>query len=252
MFGKNPIQTWVVMNDLQIPFQDKPILSNVLSFVSELRPYGVILNGDVVDCYAISDFTKDPANSGADLGEEIRQSRQLMARLATCTTQRIWLGGNHEDRLRRYMWKNAPAVATLENETFEVKFKLADYGVQWKPYGGYHMLGKLMVTHGDIVSKHSAYSARMNFEKYGSSILVGHTHRLGIYYKTDVRGSHAAYENGCLCRLDPEYVQHPNWQRGFSVVHVDTRTGFYNVNQIPILDKGIFYYGSTRIGKETK
>ena len=50
------------------------------------------------------------------------------------------------------------------------------------------MLGKLMVTHGSIVSKHSGTSGKNHLEKYGTSILHGHTHRLGVYYKRDVRG----------------------------------------------------------------
>ena len=57
-----------------------------------------------------------------------------------------------------------------------------------------------------------------------------------------------AYENGCLCRLDPKYVQFPDWQQGFSVVHVD-EGGFFNVQQIPILNRRCFFYGGTLVGK---
>ena len=36
-------QRWVVMNDLQIPFEDKPVLWElVVPFVRELKPYGVV------------------------------------------------------------------------------------------------------------------------------------------------------------------------------------------------------------------
>jgi hypothetical protein len=75
---------------------------------------------------------------------------------------------------------------------------------------------------------------------------------MGIYYKRDSRGIHAAYENGCLCKLTPEYAQQPNWQQGFSVVHVDESTGLFNVQQIPILPDSTFFYGNTRIGKPIK
>ena len=102
-----------------------------------------------------------------------------------------------------------------------------------------------MVTHGDLVLKHSGQSAKAHFEKYGTSILHGHTHRLGIYYKRDVRGIHAAYENGCLCRLDPEYAIHPNWHHGFSMVQVE-EGGFFYVEQIPILNRKTLFYGGKR------
>jgi hypothetical protein len=27
------------------------------------------------------------------------------------------------------------------------------------------------------------------------------------------------YENGCACDLNPDYLDNPNWQNGFSLVH---------------------------------
>ena len=50
----------------------------------------------------------------------------------------------------------------------------------------------------------------------------------------------------CLCRLDPEYAQDPDWQQGFSVVHVEDN-GFYHVQQIPILKQSMFFYGREKI-----
>lgn len=244
----NKLQTWVVLNDIQIPFEDKIALANILRFITELKPFGVVLNGDIVDCYEISDFSKDPKTT-ASLAVEIKTAGKLMLDLSKSINRGIWIGGNHEDRLRRYLWKNAPAVARLDGEDFASKFKVLHYGFEYLEYGEAFHLGKLMVTHGDLVSKHSAYTAKLNFEKYGTSVLTGHTHRLGIYYRRDVHGVHAAYENGCLCKLTPEYVSYPNWQQGFSVVHVDTATGFFNVQQIPILPGGGFFYGNAKWGK---
>jgi len=247
-------QTWVVLNDLQIPFHDDKVLNRlILPFVDELQPDGVILNGDVVDCYSISDFDKDPLTA-ATMDREIRLATRLMERFKR-VGRRIWHGGNHEDRLRRVVWKNPVLLRSVDKASrekivhlldFPEMFGLAEYGFEWLPYGDFTMLGKLMVTHGSLVSKHSALSARAHFEKYGSSVLVGHTHRGGIYYKRDVHGVHAAYENFCLCKLTPEYVISPNWQQGFSVVHVGPN-GFFNVTQIPILPGNQFYYGGTRV-----
>jgi predicted phosphodiesterase len=248
-------QTWVILNDIQIPFHDERVLQRlVLPFIDELHPNGVILNGDIVDCYSISDFDHDPLTR-ASLDREIRLAGKLMERLARIGSRRIWIGGNHEDRLRRMVWKQPALLSAVDKASrekivhlldFPEMFGLAEYGFEWRPYGGFEMLGKLMVTHGSMVSKHSAQSARSHLDKYGTSVLIGHTHRGGIFYKRDVKGVHAAYENFCLCRLDPEYVQHPNWQQGFSVVHLGSN-GFFNVQQIPILPGNQFFYGGTRV-----
>jgi hypothetical protein len=233
-----------VINDLQIPWHDKPVVDLVLNFVDELKPHGVVVNGDMVDCYELSEFDKDPLKDYG-LDREIEESGKILVRLAKSTKERWWIGGNHEDRLRRTLWRN-PKFARIHSLQFERLFHVDDCGFKWKPYGGLLQLGKLIVTHGSMVNKHSGWTARSHFEKYGNSVLIGHTHRLGVYYKTNAKGVHAAWENGCLCRMNPEYVQWPDWQQGFSVVHVDPETGHFNVQQIPVLKRKGFFYGSER------
>ena len=237
------MKTWLVMNDLQIPWQDQRVIDLILEFVKELKPYGVILNGDVVDCYSLSTFNKNPIKDYS-LQREIREAAGLMYPLAKVTTERWWLGGNHEDRLRRILWEN-PEFASLKALTFPELFLLRENGFKWKPYGGVLHLGSLLVTHGSQVLKHSGQTARAHFDKYGTSILIGHTHRLGVYYRTNAKGIHASYENGCLCKLTPEYVQYPDWQQGFAVVHVE-EGGYFNVQQIPIINRRAFFYGKEK------
>jgi hypothetical protein len=157
----------------------------------------------------------------------------------------VWEEGNHEDRLRRAIWRN-PEFAGIKALEFPELFKLADYGFEHRKYGDLYRIGKLSVTHGEIVRKHSGASAKAHYEKVGGSVLHGHTHRMGSYFRTTAAGAHGAWENGCLCRLDPEYVKRPDWQQGFSVIHVDPKTGTFNVQQVPILARRFFYYGGER------
>lgn len=238
------MKTWVVLNDTQFPYEDRKVLNLVLNFVDELKPHGVVLNGDITDCYSLSSFSKDPLKKNT-LAAEIKLAEALMLRLAKVTKERIWLGGNHEDRLRRYLWDNAPALLTDHVTEFARVFRIKESGFEWRPYGEYVMLGKLLVTHGSQVRQQSGATARAHYEKYGTSTMIGHSHRLGTYYHRNMRGVHVAYENGCLCRLDPEYAQRPNWQQGFSVVHV-APGGFFNVQQIPVLQRKTFFYGGQR------
>jgi predicted phosphodiesterase len=245
------MKTFVILNDTQIPFHDRQVLNRlVLPFIRDLKPDGVILNGDIVDCYSISTFDKNPTTQ-ARLSEEITYAEKLMEALERFPTK-IWIGGNHEDRLRRLVWKNPYLLGSVDAKTrdklvqaldFPEMFGLGKHGFQWKPYGDYHMLGKLLVTHGSMVRTHSGDTGRAHLNKYGSSVLIGHTHRGGTTYKTDVHGIHAAYENFCLCSLKPEYAQHPNWQHGFSVVHV-APSGAFSVQPIPILERRTFFFGS--------
>ena len=237
------IQTWVVLSDLQIPWHDKEVVYGlVVPFIHDLKPQGIVLDGDIVDCYAISDFDKNPDHPDWTLALEQKEVGVLLGALGKVRTieKKEWIDGNHEDRWRRIAWRNHKLKGMLKS--FPEAFSLKEYGYQWHPYGDHVMLGKLMVTHGELVRKHSADSGQAHFDRFGTSVLVGHTHRLGVYYKSDCRGVHAAYENGCLCSLKPEYTHFPNWQQGFSVVKV-YGGGLFSVQQIPVINRRFLLYG---------
>jgi len=245
------LKTYVIANDFQLPFDDKACTKLVVKFIQYLKPDGVVLNGDVVDSYQFSTFQKDPLGA-PNLQDEIKAAKKLMGDIANVREKAdlFWLGGNHEDRHRRFMWANAPALASVVD--FPKLFDLADFGFRWMDYGEILELGYLMVTHGNVVRAHSAWTAKKNFETFGRSNLTGHTHRLGVYYRRNSTGLHAAYENGCLCRLDLEYIKSPfpDWHHGFSVVHFEDKNGWFHVQQLPILEEGnlaTVYYGTKRV-----
>lgn len=234
------IQTWVVINDLQIPWHDEPVINGlVIPFVRDLNPHGIVLNGDIVDCYQISDFDKNPDHPDWTLEQEINHAKGLMGQFKTLK-HKVWIGGNHEDRWRRIAWRHHKLKGMLKS--FPEAFAMGDYGFRYLNYGEVYGLGKLTVTHGEFVRKHSGDSGMATLERMGTSVLVGHTHRMGSYYKTDTRGVHGAWENGCLCRLDPEYEHFPNWQQGFSVVKVGPG-GMFSVQQIPVINRKYLLYG---------
>lgn len=244
---------WVVMNDVQIPFEDKAVLWDlVVPFVQELKPDGVVLNGDIVDNYEISDYQKDPKLRSVGLRAERKGAGRLMKALEQIPIKH-WIDGNHEDRYRRYAWGRVPELVRADiMPTFATAFKLGDYGFSWTQYGGHRMLGKLMVTHGFIVAQQSAYSAQRHFQRLGNSVLIGHTHRGGTHYKTNVGGAHVAIENFCLCRLDGlGYAQFPDWQQGFSVVDVFDN-GLFNVQQVPIINRRALMFGGQLVKRGGK
>jgi hypothetical protein len=120
-------------------------------------------------------------------------------------------------------------------ESFRALYETAQFGVEYYPY--WHRLylaeGNLVVTHGKYVSRHSGQSAKRTLEWLGVSCIVGHTHRLGNHLVTQDGVMRGAWENGCLCLMEPEYDDAPNWQQGFSVVDIDGPE--FHVIQVPIV-----------------
>jgi predicted phosphodiesterase len=239
------MKTWIILNDIQMPFQDQPVLELVLSFVDKLKPDGVILNGDIVDCFSLSSHRRDSKElKQSHLQIEIAHAQRLMKRLSHIK-EKWWIGGNHEHRFYNHIQDKAPELGLVPGLDFPTIFGLGEHGFRWKNYGDFLMLGRLMVTHGIIVRGQSAYSAKAHFDKYGTSVIIGHTHRMGWYCHTNVAGAHGAWENGCLCKLDGlgyTNTKFPDWQQGFAVVHVGEK-GFFNVQQQIILDRKQFFYG---------
>lgn len=250
-----------VLSDIQFPWEDENALELTLQFLTFWKPDTVILNGDITDCYACSAWDRDPLKTDTTLSE-LYKSDQLMKRLAKIP-QKIWLGGNHEDRWRRVIWRESCSAGGLSavvdalmhgigvedkdpHEAFRRAFQIQENDFTYWPYGHYVELaeGNLVITHGFLSSQHSAYSAKRHFDRLGRSVIIGHTHRQGSYLVSQLWDPRGAWENGCLCSLNPEYVQFPNWQQGFSLVTITDN--LFHVDQVPILPKyRIEYQGRT-------
>ncbi len=69
----------------------------------------------------------------------------------------------------------------------------------------------------------------------------GHTHRLGAFYHRDISDTYAAWENGCLCNLNPDYVTAPDWQHGWSVVW--SHRDYFHVEQVAVVKGRYNYHG---------
>lgn len=246
-FGK--METAVIINDTHNPYQDKEVLSLVEQFLTDIQPNYLFYDGDTNDFYPLSKFDKNPArlvNLQGDLDDTEKMFNRH--RKALPNTRMVHLDGNHEDRLRRFLWSRVPELSSLralelgkllgfeENEISEVGYEK-----------GLLINGVFLVIHGTIVSVHSGYTAKRMYEKHGGNGICGHCHRGGSFYKKDRFGIWGWWENFCLCDLDPDYIANPNWMHGFSVVHFRKRR--FWVEQVPIID-GKFIYGGRLYGQE--
>jgi len=154
----------------------------------------------------------------------------------------IYSEGNHEFRLRRYLRSEAKALAMLRDLRIEKLLGFDELKIRFQPHDRPYRVGSLLFTHGQLVRKWSAASARGHFEKYGCCCIHGHTHRLGAFYHRDIGDTYAAWENGCLCDLAPDYATAPDWQQGWSVVWHE-RGGYFHVEQIAVVQGKFNYHG---------
>jgi len=239
----------VMIGDTHGVFVDQRVWASVLDFVRDFKPDAIHLMGDIADFYDISRFSKDPTRR-VMLAKEIDFTKTvILAEIRRAAGQKCkidWIEGNHEERLQKYLWRQAPELAGVPSMEMEALFDMNRYGISY--VRGNITVGDLQLTHGNLVRKHSGYTAKAMLDDYGMSVMHNHTHRLGSVYKTDRSGEYVAYENGCLCRTDLDYVDHPNWQHGFSVGWV-LPTGRFHIQQIAVVD-GRFVFDGKFYGKQ--
>ena len=243
-----PTQRILVVGDIHVPYQDTEVFNGLLAFARDFKPTGLILNGDGVDFYDLSKYNKNPQRCGR-LSEEREQLHDeiLVPLLRACRDPmlhfKVYNQGNHERRLCQYLWHQAPALSGLKEFKDAGTFlQLEKLGFEYRDENNPYELGHLLVMHGHMIRKHSGWSAKAHYERYGTSILMGHSHRWGHYSVTDWRGVHSAVEHGCLCRLDPEYMPHPNWQQGWAVVHV-FENGLFSIQEVKVINREFVIFG---------
>ena len=236
----------IIVNDTQIPFQDPKTLRAVHKFWDDFDPDLEVYNGDIIDLYSISSFDRNPTRA-FHLQDELDESYAwLFSRAeANPNARRIFIEGNHEDRLRRFLWKEAADLSSLRVLNFEELMRFDELEMEDLTYMSVLDFLGFRIQHGWKASGGSTpwpiNVGRFMAQKEGSSGLCGHTHRASIYCWTTSRGSHSYVENGCLCRFDLEYAPFPNWQQAFT--YGEVKNGKVHTKLVQIYPDGFIANG---------
>jgi hypothetical protein len=97
-----------------------------------------------------------------------------------------------------------------------------------------------VVTHGTTVRSNGGASCLGEVNKWKTSVLHGHTHRLGASairvpsVGNRVESQLYGFEGGALCSLDAAYGSIMNWQQGFNIVSLDDNGVDFGVEAVMI------------------
>ncbi|MDA2921156.1 metallophosphoesterase, partial [Desulfobacterota bacterium AH_259_B03_O07] len=241
----------VVANDLHVPHHDEKALKLLERFLVDQQPDVFIINGDFLDMWEVSQFDRVP-KFGKSLTQELKEGRKMLQRFRKILPKAkiIYIEGNHDFRLRKYLIRNAPELYGLPGLSIPDLLGLKELNIIYKPVkegankfsDNWIRLGDLYVGHWDKVNKHAGYTAKNLLDDKGVSLLQGHTHRHGVSARRYVDGKELiGIENFCLCRLDPYYISKPNWSQGFSVVYRKKRTRRFHVYPIIFVEYKFFF-----------
>jgi hypothetical protein len=224
---------------------DEGALAVAERFMQVWEPSHIHLAGDMVDFHTISHFCKTPPGD-----DELNESLHALAvitrriRMAHPRAEMNYYLGNHEVRWQHFIGGVAAQLGGFQELTYSSILRAQENRLNIYPYKRRVPVlpGRFEITHGDRVRGKSGVTAHAMLDK-GVSGVSGHTHRLGMVYRTNRVGTVVWAENGCLCRLDPEWLEDPDWQQGFTVAYVDRAEGRFHLDQIPIIKGRVFYAG---------
>lgn len=213
---------WLVLCDIHLPYHDKRTIEAAVAEGQRAGAVGVLLNGDVLDCYQLSTHYKEPDRGR--FKDEIGCGRAFFAWLRSRFPRArvVYKEGNHDDRLRRYLAERAPEVFDLPDLTLPALLGLDEYGVEWVGDKRVIRMGKLHVVHGhEFRGGGGVNPARWLFLRTVTTAMCGHFHRTSEHHEQGLdRTLHGVWSVGCACYLYPQYDPNNRWNHGYAMVEL--------------------------------
>jgi hypothetical protein len=202
--------------------------------------------GDTADCYAVSSHSKDPDRALRLEVEIMVVNEEILDPLDSIgARKKIFLGGNHEDRLRRYLADKAPEFDGLVD--IPSLLHLDTRGWQYVPYKQDTRIGKLHITHD--VGSAGRYNVFKCLDTYQGNIVTGHTHRLSYIVEGNAKGEHMVSAQfgwlGDSSKIDymASVNVRRNWSLGFGIGYLDERTRNVHLTPVPIVNYSVICEG---------
>jgi predicted phosphodiesterase len=213
----------LIAADLHIPLHNQDATDELLKRIRALHPDVVCLAGDVLDFDSLSNFLSDP--DGAKLQQELDQAREFLKRFRKAVGRARWdlCLGNHEDRLRQFLWKN-PAIAGLA--ALQLHNLLGVPADRIHPYGEPVKYGTICCYHTETQGKCNGNTQRRALDRVtrtGAQVVVtAHLHVASTVYTHDRQGLGCSVVTPCLQGQADWTRPAPAWDTGHVEIVVDT------------------------------
>jgi predicted phosphodiesterase len=236
------IRELAILSDIHFPYHNKKALKATMDYLTQMSNLdAIVLNGDILDFYQLSDFSKDP--SKPKMAKELELGRWFLKALreAFPNIPIYYKIGNHEMRLQRWLKVKAPEWIDTDEFRLDVLLRFGEFKIQLIDEYTVIKAGKLNIIHGhEYRGAGGVYPARYIYLKTKVNTICGHYHRASSYIDKNMDGDyHGAVTTGCLCEMSPDYAAYNEWVHGFATVHFNP-DGTYHI-QNKIIKNGKIY-----------
>lgn len=221
----------LILQDIHIPYHNPEAVNAAIGYGKDQDADLILLNGDIADFYAISQWEKDPRER--NFGAELEATREFLAALRAefPLARIIFKKGNHEERLDGYLIRKAPELFGITQFSMRNMLGLDALGIEVVEDKRPIAIGDLNVLHGHEYTfsiQNPVNPARGLFLRAGCYGMCGHFHQSSYHTEKNVQQQVVAcWSNGCLCDLHPRYRPINKWMHGFAFVEVDGSGKFY-------------------------
>ena len=231
-------RTWVIVPDLQVPYQDVEAVEGFIEWLqaNRSRIHGTANVGDEVDNPQTGRWNRGLAEEYAlTMRRDFAMTHEIMKRIVAAVGKskpHHLARSNHGDRVSTYVRKTAGALTELTEPgrclDQPVMLGYDRLGIQFhrEPF---ELESGWVVCHGDEGggSQIPGGVARGLANKWGKNVICGHTHKAGIIPGTtgflgDFNTSYGM-EVGCLMDMTQAGYLGPgvaNWQLSFGLLHI--------------------------------
>ncbi len=236
----NRFQTLLVASDIHDECCDPFWRRVFIDTVGRVRPDTVILGGDVFDLAEFGRYSVDPREWNVVSKIEWVHSFLHEIREAAPDTEIVFIEGNHEHRLLRYLTDNAPALKALLSDlhgwTVPKLLGLDKFEVRYVARADLATFTKSNVL-AEIAKNYEVFHDCFLVDHFPTGINKGlpgvnghhHQHLVSSQY-SHIFGSYEWHQLGCGHRRQAEYCAGEKWNMGFAKVDIDTH------NSIPLIN----------------
>lgn len=218
----------LLLFDIHIPHHDTFAISLAVDYAKKhFNIRHIIFGGDLLDCEALSRFEKSKGTR--KFSDEIYAAnsflREILAEFPEADA--TYIMGNHEERIEKYIFKNAPELAELPGLAlpdlldFSGKgIKLVDNRKELEAKGYAYKYHGWSILHGHELGICPVTDpARRYLERAKSNVIVGHIHKTDSRIMTTLEGHIIkCCSVGTLAKRNPQYMPFNAWIQGFAVM----------------------------------
>lgn len=232
------IEKVLILPDTHAPHHDKRAWKLVMEAGAWFKPDTLVHLGDLADFYKVSSHSKDPSRA-LTFKDEIEVVRRLRGEMDSLGAKRkVFIEGNHENRLARYLADKAPEL--FEFVSTDELLGLSKNGWEFYPYRDYAKVGKVYFTHD--TGGGGKYSTARALDTFQHSVSIGHHHAVQFHVMGDATGKYqVGAQFGWLGdRSAVDYMHRVRvsrlWAHGFGTGYHNTATGTVYLTPHPIVN----------------